>query len=298
MISKQFIYDEVLPLVKEKARMLDYYLIQSLFENQDKKIVEELKKYQNKDGGFGKGLEPDVQMPNSSVVATEQAIYALTFVKDNKVKEDMIQNIVSYLESSYDSENRRFFMVTKEVNDYPHAVWWNFEDLEKNFPFGNPDPGVIGFLYKNRKYLKTLNYSSLINHVVDYVLSDKFLESGMHSLMSVMTFYKCVDDDVKNLIHDRIHLLVKKEIDAGLGMWDEYSLEPYKIYIIEPHFLNTHLEDLGKNLTRVISMVKNLSVEPNWIWHQYNEEFEKVKYQWVGHIYFDMIRALKLHRII
>lgn len=298
MISKKFIYDEVLPLVKEKSRLLDYYLIQSLFENKDELIIEELLKYQNPDGGFGHGLEPDVQMPNSSVLATEQAIYALSFVRDEKLKEEIIKSIVSYLENSYDAEKGRFFMVTKEVNDYPHAIWWNFEDLEKNFPFGNPDPGVIGYLYENRSYLKTLDFSRLINTVVDFVMSEKFLESGMHCLMSVMSFYKSVDEDIKNLIHDRIHLLVKKEIEDGLGKWDEYALEPYKIYIIDPHFLNTHLEDLGKNLTRVISIVKNLSVVPNWDWHQYSDVFEEVKYQWVGHIYFDMIRALKIHRVL
>ena len=298
MISKEFIYDEVLPLIKEKSRMLDYYLIQSLFENKDNEIVSELKKYQNQDGGFGHGLEPDVQMPNSSILATEVAIKALSFVKNYTIKEEMIKNIVSFLEKSYDQKKRRFFIVTKEVNDYPHAVWWNFEDLEKNFPFGNPDPGVIGFLFENRKYLTTLNYSSIINDVVDFVMSEKFLDSGMHTLMSVMSFYKYVDKDVKNLIHDRIHLLVNKEIDAGLGKWDEYGLEPYKIYIIEPHFLNTHLEDLGKNLTRVIGLIKNLAVEPNWQWYQYNEEFEKAKLQWIGQMYFDMIRALKLHRIL
>ena len=298
MISKEYIYDKVLPLIKDKGRMLDYYLIQSLFENKDKEIINELMKYQNKDCGFGHGLEPDVQMPNSSILATEQAVKALRFVKDNKIKEQMIQDIVSYFEKSYDSEKGRFLMVTKEVSNYPHAVWWNFIDLEKNFPFGNPDPGVIGFLYENREHLKTLNYSKLINQVVDYVLSDKFLESGMHTLISVMSFYKSVDEDVRNLIHDRIHLLVKKEIDKGLEKWDEYSLEPYKIYIIGPHFLNTHLEDLGKNLTQIISKIKNLSVEVNWEWYQYNAEFEKVKFQWLGHLYFDMIRALKLHRIL
>jgi hypothetical protein len=120
----------------------------------------------------------------------------------------------------------------------------------------------------------------------------------MHTLMSVIDFYRRVDDDVKNLIHDRIHVLVKKEIEAGLRKWDEYSMEPYKIYIQEPHFINTHLEALGSNLTLIIESINQLSVEANWQWYQYNEEFEKVKNQWLGHIYFDMIRALKLHRVL
>ncbi len=278
--------------------MLDYYLIQSLFENKDKEIINELMKYQNKDCGFGHGLEPDVQMPNSSILATEQAVKALRFVKDNKIKEQMIQDIVSYFEKSYDSEKGRFLMVTKEVSNYPHAVWWNFIDLEKNFPFGNPDPEVIGFLYANRKHMKKLNFSNLINKVVEFIMSEQFLEAKMHTVMSVLHFYNRVDTDVKNLVHDRIHLLVNKELNAGLGKWDEYGLEPYKIYIIEPHFINAHLGVLGENLTGLINKINKLEVVPNWQWHQYEKVFKEVKYQWVGHMYFDMIRALKLHRVI
>ena len=298
MISKQFIYMNVLPLVKEKSRMLEYYLIMSLFENVDSNVLEELKKFQNSDGGFGNGLEPDVQMPNSSILATNVAIKALGFVKNKELKEQMIKDIVKYLENNYNHEKERFLMVDENVDKYPHAVWWNYSDLEKNFPFGNPDPEVIGFLYENRKYLTKLNFSNLINDVVEFIMSDKFLEASMHTLMSVLYFYKRVDDDVKNLIHDRIHLLVNKEIDAGLGKWDEYSLEPYKIYIIEPHFTNTYLESLGENLTGLIKKINSLEVVPNWQWYQYDDVFEEVRFDWVGHLYFDMIRALRLHRIL
>lgn len=297
MISKELIYNSVLPLVKEKTRMLDYYLIQSLFENRDKEIMEELKKYQNIDGGFGHGLEPDVQMPQSNIASTDIAIFALDFVKDPTLKEEMIEQIVHYYEDSYNEEIKRFVIVPKEVDNYPHAVWWNYDQIG-SFEFGNPDPEVIGFLYKYRKYMRKLNYSKLINDVVDFVISDKFLDAGMHTLLSVLRFYKDVDNDVKNLIHDRLHLLVNKELDNSYGKWNEYGLEPYKVYILEPHFLNTRLTSLGENLTVLIEQIKNLSVEPNWKWYQYDDVFETVKYQWVGHIYFNMIYALRLHHII
>ncbi len=298
MIDKKFIYENVLPLIEEKSRMLEYYMIQSLFENKDKEIISELKKYQNEDLGFGNCLEPDVRMPNSSVVATDYAVHVLDYIHDESLKEDLIKDIVTFYENSYDEEKERFLMVTKEVDDYPRAIWWNFDDLEKNFPFGNPDPEVIGFLFKNRKYIKNLNYSKLINKVVDYVNSDKFLEAGMHTLMSVLSFYDDIQEDVQNLIHDRLHLLVNKELDAGVDKWDEYSLEPYKIYIIEPHFLNTRLQLLGENLTRCIGLIKELSVEPNWQWYQFEKEFENAKNDWIGVIYLNMIKALKIHRIL
>ena len=237
-------------------------------------------------------------MPNSSVLATDFAVNALHYVKDETIKDEMIKDIVTYYENVYDEDKSRFLMVDMNVDDYPHAVWWNFKDVEKNFPFGNPDPEVIGFLYANRKHMKKLNFSNLINKVVEFIMSEQFLEAKMHTVMSVLHFYNRVDTDVKNLVHDRIHLLVNKELNAGLGKWDEYGLEPYKIYIIEPHFINAHLGVLGENLTGLINKINKLEVVPNWQWHQYEKVFKEVKYQWVGHMYFDMIRALKLHRVI
>jgi hypothetical protein len=296
MINKEFIYDKVLPYIKNECRYLDYLLIQNLFENKEKDIVEELKKYQNEDKGFGNALEPDVRMPHSSVVATDIAISILSELKDKTLKEDMIKDIVEYYENVYNPEKDRFLMVSKEVDDYPRAIWWNYKDLEKNFPFGNPDPEVIGFLYENRKYVKKLDLNHLINKVVNFIKSDAFMDSGMHALMSVLSFHGKVDKDVQNLIHDRIHLLVDKEINAGLGKWGEYSLEPYKIYVIDRHFTENHLTSLNENLDYNLQKVKELSIMPNWNWHQFEEEFEKAKFDWVGYLYYQVIKALRLHR--
>ena len=114
--------------------------------------------------------------------------------------------------------------------------------------------------------------------------------------MSVLTFNNYMDKDIQNLIHDRLHLLVDQEIKKGLGKWEEYSLEPYKIYIIDSHFTEDHISDLEDNLEILLDKVKTLSVKPNWNWYQYEDVFEKTKFDWLGHIYFDMIKALRYHR--
>lgn len=296
MINKQFVYDKVLPLIKEKGRKIDYLLIQQLFENKDKEIIEELKKYQNEDLGFGNALEPDVRMPNSSVVASDIAVSILEQVKDIKLKESLIKDLVEYYENIYSEIDGRFYMVPKEVDDYPHAIWWNHKDLDKNFPFGNPDPEVIGFLYQNRKHLKKLSINKLINMVVSFILDENFKNATMHTLLSVLKFHKLVDADVKNLIHDRVHFMIDKELDESYGRWNEYSLEPYKIYNIDIHFVSHRMEELQENLNFNLERVMKLEVLPNWSWHQYNDIFEDTKYDWVGFLYYEIIRALRLHR--
>jgi len=237
-------------------------------------------------------------MPDSSIIATAAAVKVLHEVRNKEYKLPLVKQIVEYYESQYNEKRKGFYMTTKEVNNYPRAIWWNFEDVEKNFPFGNPDPEVIGFLYKYREYVKDLNVSKLINEVVKFVNSDAFMDSGMHTLMSTLYFYKRVDKDVRNLVHDRLHELASKEIENALGKWEEYGLEPYKVYQIAPHFVNTHLEELGRNLQIKLSEVNQLEIGPNWQWYQFDEVFEEVKHDWTGHIYFEILKAFRRHKII
>ena len=298
MISKEFIEQQVVPKVTQRGRRIDVLLIQSLFENKDKEILEELAKYQNKDGGFGNAIEPDIRMPGSSVVGTATAIKILHEVRNKDLKLPMIKQIVMYLETQYDEKRKGFPMIGKEVNDYPRAIWWNYEDLDKNFPFGNPDPEIIGFLFKYRRYLSRLNVSLLINEVIKWVLSDAFMNSGMHALFSTLYFYKRVDKDVRNLIHDRLHELATKEIEAAIDKWDEYGLEPYKVFVIEPHFISTHLAALGKNMEILREKLLKLEIEPNWQWYQFEDVFETAKQEWAGHMYFDILKAFRRQRII
>lgn len=298
MISKEFVYDKVLPLVKEKGRMIDYYLIKSLFENVDKEILKELKTYQNEDLGFGHGLEPDVQMPESSIVSADMAVSFLGQIRDVSLKENMIKDIVSFYESQYDKEKDGFKLINKHVKNHPHAFWWTYEKYDEFFPYGNPDGEVIGFLFKHRKYLKKLDINKQINNMISFILSDEFLESSMHTLMSALLFHKYVDQDVKNLIHEQLHKLTDKLLEEDKNKKD-YKLEVYKVYLIDPHFTEDHQDLLKKNLLEKKEEVEGLQVFPDWTWGQYDDVFEtKVKYEWMGHIYYNLIKALRLHRNI
>lgn len=299
MINKDFVYSKVLPLVKEKGRTIDYFLIKSVFENQDTELVEELKNYQNSDLGYGHGLEPDSLCETSSIVSTEQAMEVISRIRDPFIKEEKIKEIVTYLESQYDKEKDGFKLVTNDVDNSPHAIWWNYSDYDKNFPYGNPDGFVIGFLFKYRKYLTSLNINKQINNMITFIRSEKFLESSMHILFNVIAFHKYVDKDIKNLIHDRIHLLVDKLLEDDKDKWNEYALEPFKIYLIDPHFTSGHNELLNKNLEILLKSVEDLNVMPKWQWYQYGDIFnEKIKYLWMGNLYYQYIKALRLHRDI
>ena len=41
-----------------------------------------------------------------------------------------------------------------------------------------------------------------------------------------------------------------------------------------------------------------LSIKPNWEWSQFEDVFEQVKHEWVGHLYFDILKAFRRQHII
>ena len=100
--AKQFIL--------QNARPIDLAVYQYFFENgSNQAVMEELSKYQNEDGGFGHGLEPDYWNPNSSPIATNDAIITLFRVGALDPNADMLKGIVRYLEShdSFDEDKKR-----------------------------------------------------------------------------------------------------------------------------------------------------------------------------------------------
>ena len=88
--AKQFIL--------QNARPIDLAVYNYFFEHaSNKSVMDELSKYQNEDGGFGKGLEADYWNPNSSPIATNDAIITLYRVHALEENSEMVKDIVEML---------------------------------------------------------------------------------------------------------------------------------------------------------------------------------------------------------
>src|SRR5207237_1243101 len=78
------------------ARVLERHVFAALFLRGEKMCaLEALRPYQNKDGGFGNGLEPDLRGPVSQPVPTEFAFRTLDQV--GAFEETMIARACDYL---------------------------------------------------------------------------------------------------------------------------------------------------------------------------------------------------------
>lgn len=130
------------------ARPLDLARFQYHFENGSKEaVLTALSFYQNKDGGFGHGLEADSWNPNSAPIQTLTAINILKEIEFEEKEHSIIQGILSFLESGKCFNGHFWYTGLKSNNDYPHAPWWS---SEKDGPWNgddyNPTAALAGFI--------------------------------------------------------------------------------------------------------------------------------------------------------
>ena len=113
--------------ILQNARPLELAVYKYFFENKSNQaVVDELLKFQNPDGGFGNSLEPDFFNPDSSPIATNDAITTLFRVNAINKNADIVKGIVRYLEShdSFNEDKKRWLFAIDSNKNYPHAIWW------------------------------------------------------------------------------------------------------------------------------------------------------------------------------
>ena len=81
----------------KNGRLLERRLFSFFFENGNKnEVIKALVAYQNMDGGFGNGIEPDLICPDSTAIGAETAMYILDLLEfvDNEITDQLFSWIL------------------------------------------------------------------------------------------------------------------------------------------------------------------------------------------------------------
>lgn len=133
--------------IKANARPLEKALYDFYFGNGTRQqAVYRIMEFQNDDCGFGNAIEPDIWNPNSTPIATNDAIMALFRIGALDEKSRLTDRIVHYLSShdSFDEDKQRWLFAVDSNKDFPHAVWWEKQgDGIRGF---NPSVSLAAFM--------------------------------------------------------------------------------------------------------------------------------------------------------
>ena len=273
--------------ILQSARPLELAIYKNFFEHESSQaVVDELLIFQNSDGGFGNALEPDFFNPNSSPIATNDAIITLYRANALDRNSDIVKGIVKYLEShdSFDKNKKRWLFAIDSNKDYPHAIWW--EKKGDGISGFNPSISLAAFLvcYGNR----TPFYEGIVKDGFEYLESDD--EVSGDSLKCFLLAYELLKSNSINNIIDLEHfkdLLCKVVYNSICKDISKYGVE----YISMPSdfFCGTYSEFITSEIKPLIEAEKDIlgklqmedgGFDITWKWYTPYPDFEQARAWW------------------
>ncbi len=283
--------------ISSKGRELEKARFNFLFNNgSSMDVINELKKYQNADGGFGTGLEPDFILPLSSPMATTVAFQIIEEINGENA-DMLVSSGINYFLKTIIDERKGWFAVPNEVNEYPHAPWWNY-DLKEGMTvidksWGNPSAEIIGYLLKHKELVDESFLDELVDYSINYLLQKEEFNSE-HEIYCFIIFYNTLPLKKRNIIEYKLTNAVKGLVCNNPDDWNKYTPQPV-------HFVKTEdsstfgiqQKDIDVNLDYIIeSLNEEGGILPNWKWGQYDKSWEKAKDEWAGILTLNALKIL------
>lgn len=290
-------FDKAKKYLLANCRALEVARFEYLFENGDaNKYIDELVKFQNDDGGFGKNLYAEFLQPNSTPLGTSYALQIMSEL--NSVDENIIKKTVKYLEESYVENRHGWYSMDERVNDFPHAIWWHWDPVKKMTSideyWGNPSAEIIGYLYKYKQYLTKLDIEKVVDFAV-YFWVKKIEFGSEHETYCYIQLYKYVDENRKKLLLPNLEKATKVQVKTEVEEWKKYTPQPLHFApTLKSVLYNVVSKDIEKNLDFLIDTKTEDGVWfPHWSWYQYEAEWEKAKIIWVGILTIENLKKLR-----
>jgi len=289
--------------LKTQARSLDRALLEHRFEAASaERVLDELVRYQNDDGGFGHALEPDLRTPSSSALATG---IGLTILKELECSPEhtMVADAVRFLRETFDEEAHVWRVIPHDANDYPHAPWWHDEDSSLARTFDDfliiPRAQIVGLLHDYSALVPTdwLDATTEATVAAIETLEDDAFGGGGDTLRYALDLAETepLPQRLKDRLRPRLRELASQIVCRDPQEWSGYCATPLKIAPAPGSVVEDVLgEDLQRNLDYKIDHQSPAGAwEPTWTWGDfYPDVWEQAKLEWRGHLTLQTLTTL------
>ncbi len=282
--------------LREHARPLEHAQFEHDFgEGPAAAVVDALACFQNDDGGYGHGLEPDRQGASSGALATARALPVLS---EAGVGDDHphLAAAVAYLRATLDPKTLTWRIVPPDTGSSPHAPWWGREGLEDRFGHFriNPRGDVLAGLYR---FPEVAEETWIEPVAEDCVRAIETRELEMHDLLNAVALLEAPGLPVG--LRARVRAVVEdsaaRMVSTRWEEWHQYGLQPLKV-APRPDAALHHMfaEPLQWNLDFLIeTQGEDGAWAPSWSWGQYPEAWEEARRAWQGILTLEALRALR-----
>lgn len=299
-------FEKAKVFIHSKARELERSRFQFIFENGSKEsVIEQLKIYQNNDGGFGHGIEPDFWSPVSTPMATWAAGQILMEIGAGK-NEPIVRSMISYLLNTVNTENGMWDAILPENNNYPHAPWWHWQEgVQENWSF-NPSVELAAFLVhwsdeqSDAAEIGWNTISKAVTHLMNKNEMDKHEINNYQQFLNIIKTQEAAYNSRNPYsfedVNEHILILAEKCVDKDVSAWSEgYKALPLDFIDHPDHPLRKRLGFLiDKNLHMYIEQMSDEGIwDITWNWGCYPEEYEITRGYWKGILAVNRYKQLR-----
>lgn len=269
--------------MKENARPLDQRLYEFDFEEGSlEPVLNELEKFQNPDGGFGKGLEPDFRLASSSALASTVAFQILSKLNIDS-NQGIVKKGIEYFLKTYNEKTHGWEKVPQEVENYPRAPWWNYQEPRNDW--GNPNAEILGYLHEYHELVPSTLLQALTEYAIGYF--NEMQEFEFHEILCFLRLADRLPEEHYNRIERKLVEAVKACVVTEPEKWDDYGMKPIQVVKSpDSHFYPLFEDAVNENLKYLIQhQNQDGSWSPNWSWFgQFEEVWPIAKTEWQGNI--------------
>ena len=285
--------DHARAFIITQARPLERALYAFHFESgSDQAVYEALAAFQNPDGGFGRALEPDMRLPDSSAVATAFALHILRELGARR-EHVLVQGAMRYLLSLYNADYQAWPIIPPNVDDAPHAPWWVYRP-DLSLYLSNPRPEITGYCVQYADRVPAGLLQSVLAHF-------DTLPEKMDAHDDLMCYVRLAEtEELSAAIRSRLITKLNAMIDASVSRdpasWSGYVMRPLKaVHAPNSPFAAVLGDALGLNLDYEIAHQDDDGAWwPYWSWgDRYADVWPVAEREWKGVLTLDMLKTLR-----
>lgn len=290
--------------LKTQARPLDRALFEYRFEEAPAdRVIAELARYQNADGGFGRALEPDLRAPSSSSLCTGIGLRVLQEMGCPS-GHPLVAGAVQFLFEAFDEGRRVWRVIPHDANDYPHAPWWHDDDGSLARTFDHfviiPRAQIVGLLHHYAQLVPRAWLDTVTEDAVTTIetLEDQAFAGGGDTLRYALDLAET--EPLPQRLRDRLVPRLRSHADRIVCRdpeeWEGYCPTPLKI-APSPRSVVADLlgDDLQAQLDYAIEHQTALGAwEPTWTWgDSYPQVWKQAELEWQGHLTLETLTSLR-----
>lgn len=283
-----------------QARPVETALYAYLFEDaSNDAVVAALVPYQNPDGGFGHGFEPDFRLDASSALCTTFALQTLTTVQVPH-SSPMVREAIRYFQQSYDPVLSTWPLIPRHDNTAPRAPWWNYNDDSRSSTDHsmNPLAEILGYFFRYGEGDAPEWLLPLMQEVIDHFAEQPLEKSRDDELSCAMILVDSpnLPEAQRAALLSMLLPIATRQVQRTPDAWMNYGLQPYQIAASPTSpFLPAVADVIDANLDYLITRQGDDGAwQPTWSWFgQYTDIWPMAEREWKGIITLSILHVLR-----